>query len=93
MANSLRAKLSKLKHDGNITEAEYQTLVKKLDGHDKILREQMIMEFAEKLKKDFMDYDLYLIFHANNLLKPEDSIKTYKCMVDDFAEELLNKYE
>ena len=34
MANSLRAKLSKLRHDGNITDAEYQKLIKKLDGHD-----------------------------------------------------------
>lgn len=34
MANSLRAKLSKLRHDGNITDAEYQELIKKLDGHD-----------------------------------------------------------
>ena len=34
MANSLRAKLSKLRHDGHITDAEYQELIKKLDGHD-----------------------------------------------------------
>ena len=34
MANSLRAKLSKLRHDGHITDAEYQAFIKKMEGHD-----------------------------------------------------------
>ena len=47
MANSLRAKLKKLKHDGNITEEDYQELLKKLDGHDKKLKKDVVDEFAE----------------------------------------------
>jgi hypothetical protein len=50
MANSLRAKLSKLKHDGHIDNAEYQELIKKLDGHDRELRNKAIEEFAEVIK-------------------------------------------
>lgn len=37
MSNSLRAKLSKLRHDGHITDAEYQAFVKKMDGHDRVI--------------------------------------------------------
>lgn len=51
MANSLRAKLSKLRHDGNITDTEYQALIKKLDGHDTEIRAKAIDEFAERIKE------------------------------------------
>lgn len=51
MANSLRAKLSKLRHDRNITDAEYQELIKKLDGHDREIRNKTINEFTERLKE------------------------------------------
>ena len=50
MANSLRAKLSKLRHDGNITDAEYQKLIAKLDGHDKENRNKVIDELVERIK-------------------------------------------
>ena len=46
MANSLRSKLSKLRHDGKISEEEYQELIDKLGGHDKALLE------AETLRRD-----------------------------------------
>lgn len=44
MTNSLRAKLSKLRHVRNITEEEYKILINKLDGHDKQIREKTIDE-------------------------------------------------
>lgn len=37
MANSLRAKIKKLLHDGKISQSDFDDLIKKLDGHDKIL--------------------------------------------------------
>mgnify|MGYP003292815259 CR=1 FL=1 len=49
MANSLRAKISKLRHDGNISDAEYQELIKKLDGHDKQIRAEAIEEVKSKM--------------------------------------------
>ena len=49
MANSLRAKLSKLRHDGHITDAEYQAFIKKLDGHDAEIRNKAILDFAERM--------------------------------------------
>ena len=49
MANSLRAKIKKLKHDGNITDAECQELLNKLDGHDKAIINATIDEFAERI--------------------------------------------
>ena len=50
MANSLRAKLSKLRHDGHITEIEYQAFVKKMDGHDREIRNKAVDECYMKAK-------------------------------------------
>ena len=50
MANSLRAKLSKLRHDGHITDAEYQAFIKKMDGHDREIRNKAIDECYMKAK-------------------------------------------
>ena len=55
MANSLRAKLSKLRHDGHITDAEYQAFIKKMEGHDREIRAKAIDEFAERLKQKNYD--------------------------------------
>lgn len=49
MANSLRAKLSKLRHNRHITEEEYQAFIKKLDGHDRQIRVNAIDECINKL--------------------------------------------
>lgn len=49
MANSLRTKLKKLKHDSTITEEQYQELIKKLNGHDKKIIANTIDEFAYML--------------------------------------------
>lgn len=51
MANSLRAKINKLKHDGCITDAECQELLNKLDGHDKAIINATIDEFVSRLEK------------------------------------------
>lgn len=74
MANSLRAKLSKLRHDGNITDAKYQKLIAKLDGHDKEIRNNTIDEFAEKLKRKIMS-------------EIDDCADWLEC-VDEIAEEM-----
>lgn len=50
MANSLRAKLSKLRHDGHISESEYQAFCKKLDGHDKQIRNETIDGFVKEME-------------------------------------------
>lgn len=54
MPGSLRCKLSKLRHKGQITAEEYEELIKKLDGHDKEIRNKAIDEFAEKCKERCM---------------------------------------
>lgn len=40
MPNSLRCMLSKLRHKGQISDAEYKELITKLDNHDKVIKEQ-----------------------------------------------------
>jgi hypothetical protein len=50
MANRLRSKLSKLRHDGRISEEEYQDLIDKLDGRDKALLREV-----ETLRRDVQE--------------------------------------
>lgn len=58
MANSLRAKLSKLRYDGHITDAEYQAFIKKMDGHDREIRAKAIDEFASELENHSIYADI-----------------------------------
>lgn len=55
MPNSLRAKLSKLRYKGEITQEEYAELIKKLDGHNSALLDRV----AEKLKAQFKDMQFH----------------------------------
>ncbi len=64
MANSLRAKISKLRHDGNITDAEYCEVIAKLDGHDKEIRNKAIDTFTEKLGEAFSESSSELNVHG-----------------------------
>lgn len=49
MPLSLKSKLSKLRHNGQITYAEHQELIKKLDGHDRDIVEQVIRNVIASL--------------------------------------------
>ena len=51
MSNSLRTKLSKLRYEGNITDAEYKELIDKLDGHDKVLLDDHDQELIRKFRE------------------------------------------
>lgn len=62
MANSLRAKISKLRHDGNITDAEYQELIKKLDGHDAKVRADAIDECIKHIKLYKYNVGTYVLY-------------------------------
>lgn len=53
MANSLRAKLSKLRHDRLITEEEYQAFIKKLEGHDKHIREKALDDVLKRVREHY----------------------------------------
>ena len=49
MPMSLKVMLKKFAHKGQITQEEYDALIKKLDGHDKEIRNKALDEFAEKM--------------------------------------------
>ena len=51
MPNSLKAKLSKLRYKGQITDAEYQELIHKLDGHDEQLLEDILGDIRMEIKR------------------------------------------
>lgn len=49
MPISLKCKLKKLNHDGSLTNEEYEDLLKKLDGHDKQIREEVIQDIRVEI--------------------------------------------
>ena len=51
MANSLKAKLSKLRYKGQISEEEYKALIDKIDGHDRTLKER----YSKNCKECILD--------------------------------------
>lgn len=79
MANSLRAKLSKLRHDKHVTDTEYNSLIKKLDGHDVAVKTQVIDDFASRMISMMPGHKDDILRVANNmkneisLLSNEDS--------------------
>lgn len=90
MANSLRAKLSKLRHDRNITDAEYQELIKKLDGHDREIKNKAIDEFAGRLKANSIRGAFE---YKPNKKEPWHKVRTFCRVVgmrkiDEIAEEM-----
>lgn len=72
---SLKVMLKKFVHKGQITQEEYDALIKKLEGHDKEVRAKAIEDFAEKVKGNFF----YAVYFADNCFK-----KT----IDEIAEQL-----
>ena len=54
MPISLKSKLKKFKYNGQITNEEYQDVIEKLVGHDKHLRNDVITEFADKVKVEIL---------------------------------------
>ena len=62
MPLSLKTMLKKFAHKGQITQEEYDALIKKLDGHDKEIRNKAIDEFAERISV-FGTYD----YHGNKI--------------------------
>ena len=88
MANSLRAKLSKLRHDRHITDAEYKEFIKKLDGHDRELKNKAIDEFAELLKNSYRVYDIDFCLQDNEHFSYEHSCGALEGYIDEMAEQM-----
>lgn len=88
MANSLRAKLSKLRHDGHITDAEYQAFIKKMEGHDREIRAKAIDEYRERLKNDYQAYDIDFCLQDNEHFSYVYSCGVLESYVDEIAEQM-----
>ena len=78
MPKSLRCKLSDLRYKRLITDEEYQEMIKKLNGHDREIRNKAIDDFAKQLKKGFPITD-------NGLFTVND---TLHAIMDEIAEQL-----
>lgn len=88
MANSLRAKLSKLRHDGHITDAEYQAFIKKMNGHDREIKAKVIDEFAEMLKEKYEEHNLDLCLRQNDYYSYANSCIQLENYIDKIAEQM-----
>lgn len=53
------------------------------DGYNKA-----IDDFAERLKTDYVNFDLYYILQDNKFAFENTSVKCYKDMIDELAEQL-----
>ena len=57
-------------------------------NHEQEIRNKAIDEFAKSLKTDYVNFDLYYILENNNVEFENASIKSYKDMIDELAEQL-----
>lgn len=76
MPNSLRAKLSKLRHKGEITQEEYSELINKLNGHDSELLDKvadMVLSLPKKYIDNFDYVACALILNGLEKMKAEVS--------------------
>lgn len=80
MANSLRAKIKKLRHDRKITEEEYVDIISKLVGHDMLIRLKAIDEFAKAYKK----VETHGCISCKHL---DDGIKCWECISEQLKEQ------
>lgn len=70
MPLSLKCKLSKLRHNGQITDDEYNELIKKLDGHDRQIKSDVINSIKQELSKIYPSkYTDYPIEKSGILLR------------------------
>ena len=61
MPNSLRTKFNNMRHKGRIDEAEYQALIKKLDGHDSDLLDKVMQKGRTIIDEDGVMYKAILL--------------------------------
>ena len=65
--------------DGDITDAEYQELIKKLDGHDKQIRADAIDEFYKVIEPYIQDINSNEVWsHSDNEKMMFDWLKAWK---------------
>lgn len=88
MTNSLRAKISKLRHDRNITEEEYQELISKLDGHDKQIKAEAIDEFTIDIINRINFEDKWLFICKSNNADTNIMFSALRNFVKNRAEQL-----
>ena len=68
-----------------LTDEEYQEIIKKMDGHDREIRNKSIDEFAETLKNHLNQFDFW---QFNFVASTGAVIRNYDYMIDEIAEEL-----
>lgn len=69
MPNSLRAKISKLRYKGEITQEEYSELIKKLEGHDADLLNKVMQKKRTIIDEDGVMYKVVLLKDIEDLKK------------------------
>lgn len=94
MPMSLKVMLKKFAHKGQITQEEYDALIKKLDGHDKEIRNNAIDEFAEKLGTEFSEQcgEIKVEGITYDILTLDSAIEIMWDLVSELKEEVAKEY-
>ena len=89
MPLSLKSQLKKFVHKGQITQEEYNALIKKLDGHDREVRNKAIDEFAEEISLKISESLIWGFLPVNCREGVSDEITDYVLdTVREIAEQL-----
>ncbi len=63
MANSLRDKIKKLEHDGNIDKETCDVLIEKLDDHDRVLKGKILDDVYNVVTNTLLEEETDLDFN------------------------------
>ena len=82
---SLKCMINKWLHKGQISQEEYDAVMKKLDGHDKQIRADVI----EPIQKFIDDYDGAIIISENmGVISGQQLINELKEIVEQLKKEI-----
>lgn len=84
MPISLKSRIKKFNYNGQITDEECQELLEKLKGHDKHLRNDVIDEFAHKLRET-LNQEFPLNYEST---RPFFTLENARIIVTKIAEQL-----
>lgn len=59
-----------------------------IEHYEQEIRNKAIDEFGERLKTDYVNFDLYYILQNNNFAFENTSFKSYQDMVDEIAKQM-----
>jgi len=80
--------IAEIKIDMDMLQKVIEEKIKEFKADIQAVRNATIDEFAERLKTDYVNFDMYYILQNNNIVSEHTSLITYQDMIDEIAEEM-----